>query len=56
VVTETDQHELYQRNAPQVMAGLYLVPEGDRVSACMHSETVAALIAGLRARKFSASS
>jgi aspartyl-tRNA(Asn)/glutamyl-tRNA(Gln) amidotransferase subunit C len=25
-VTETDQHELYQRNAPQVEAGLYLVP------------------------------
>jgi len=26
VVTETDQHELYQRNAPQAQAGLYLVP------------------------------
>jgi len=26
VVTETDQRELYQRNAPQVSAGLYLVP------------------------------
>ena len=26
VVTETDQHELYQANAPQVEAGLYLVP------------------------------
>ena len=26
-VTETDQHELYQRNAPQAMAGLYLVPK-----------------------------
>jgi aspartyl-tRNA(Asn)/glutamyl-tRNA(Gln) amidotransferase subunit C len=25
-VTETDQHHLYQRNAPQVSAGLYLVP------------------------------
>jgi aspartyl-tRNA(Asn)/glutamyl-tRNA(Gln) amidotransferase subunit C len=25
-VSETDQHELYQRNAPQVQAGLYLVP------------------------------
>ncbi|HXR18691.1 MAG TPA: Asp-tRNA(Asn)/Glu-tRNA(Gln) amidotransferase subunit GatC [Steroidobacteraceae bacterium] len=25
-VTATDQHELYQRNAPQVEAGLYLVP------------------------------
>jgi aspartyl-tRNA(Asn)/glutamyl-tRNA(Gln) amidotransferase subunit C len=25
-VTETDQHEMYQRNAPQVQAGLYLVP------------------------------
>ena len=25
-VTEADQHELYQRNAPQVQAGLYLVP------------------------------
>lgn len=27
VVTETDRHEQYQRNAPQVMAGLYLVPK-----------------------------
>ncbi len=27
VVTDTDQHEHYQRNAPQVMAGLYLVPK-----------------------------
>jgi len=26
MVTEADQHELYQRNAPQVSAGLYLVP------------------------------
>jgi aspartyl-tRNA(Asn)/glutamyl-tRNA(Gln) amidotransferase subunit C len=26
VVTESDRHELYQRNAPQVQAGLYLVP------------------------------
>ena len=26
VVTASDQHELYQRNAPQVQAGLYLVP------------------------------
>jgi aspartyl-tRNA(Asn)/glutamyl-tRNA(Gln) amidotransferase subunit C len=25
-VSETDRHELYQRNAPQVEAGLYLVP------------------------------
>ncbi len=25
-VTETDQRELLQRNAPQVQAGLYLVP------------------------------
>jgi aspartyl-tRNA(Asn)/glutamyl-tRNA(Gln) amidotransferase subunit C len=25
-VSETDQHEKYQRNAPQVEAGLYLVP------------------------------
>jgi len=25
-VSESDQHELYQRNAPQVEAGLYLVP------------------------------
>jgi len=25
-VTETDRHELYQSNAPQVEAGLYLVP------------------------------
>jgi aspartyl-tRNA(Asn)/glutamyl-tRNA(Gln) amidotransferase subunit C len=26
MVTETDQRELYQHNAPQVSAGLYLVP------------------------------
>lgn len=26
-VTETDQHELFQRIAPQVAAGLYLVPQ-----------------------------
>jgi len=26
VVTESDHHEKYQRNAPQVQAGLYLVP------------------------------
>jgi len=26
VVTETDHHELYQGNAPQTAAGLYLVP------------------------------
>jgi aspartyl-tRNA(Asn)/glutamyl-tRNA(Gln) amidotransferase subunit C len=25
-VTESDQHQLYQTNAPQVEAGLYLVP------------------------------
>ena len=25
-VTAIDQHQLYQRNAPQVQAGLYLVP------------------------------
>ena len=25
-VTASDQHQLYQRNAPQVQAGLYLVP------------------------------
>ena len=25
-VTEIDRHELYQRNAPQALAGLYLVP------------------------------
>jgi aspartyl-tRNA(Asn)/glutamyl-tRNA(Gln) amidotransferase subunit C len=25
-VTETDHHQLYQQNAPQVEAGLYLVP------------------------------
>ena len=25
-VTETDQHAKYQANAPQVVAGLYLVP------------------------------
>ena len=27
VVTEQDRHELYQENAPQVAAGLYLVPK-----------------------------
>ena len=27
VVTETDQHRLFQQNAPQVEAGLYLVPK-----------------------------
>jgi aspartyl-tRNA(Asn)/glutamyl-tRNA(Gln) amidotransferase subunit C len=27
VVTETDRHEEYQPNAPQVAAGLYLVPK-----------------------------
>lgn len=27
VVTETDQHELYQRNAPAVERALYLVPK-----------------------------
>jgi aspartyl-tRNA(Asn)/glutamyl-tRNA(Gln) amidotransferase subunit C len=27
VVTEKDRHEEYQRNAPQVAAGLYLVPK-----------------------------
>ena len=26
-VTGRDEHELYQRNAPQVAAGLYLVPK-----------------------------
>ena len=26
-VTEGDEHELYQRNAPQVASGLYLVPK-----------------------------
>jgi aspartyl-tRNA(Asn)/glutamyl-tRNA(Gln) amidotransferase subunit C len=26
-VTEQDHHELYQQNAPQVAAGLYLVPK-----------------------------
>jgi len=26
-VTETDHHEQYQANAPQVAAGLYLVPK-----------------------------
>jgi aspartyl-tRNA(Asn)/glutamyl-tRNA(Gln) amidotransferase subunit C len=26
VVCETDHHEKYQRNAPQVQAGLYVVP------------------------------
>ena len=26
-VTETDQHELFQANAPEVEAGLYLVPK-----------------------------
>jgi aspartyl-tRNA(Asn)/glutamyl-tRNA(Gln) amidotransferase subunit C len=27
VVTEQDRHELYQASAPQVAAGLYLVPK-----------------------------
>jgi aspartyl-tRNA(Asn)/glutamyl-tRNA(Gln) amidotransferase subunit C len=27
VITETDHHELYQENAPQVAASLYLVPK-----------------------------
>ena len=27
VITEEDRHELYQRNAPQVAAALYLVPK-----------------------------
>jgi aspartyl-tRNA(Asn)/glutamyl-tRNA(Gln) amidotransferase subunit C len=27
VVTEVDAHEKYQKNAPQVEAGLYLVPK-----------------------------
>ncbi len=27
VVTEQDHHELYQANAPQAQAGLYLVPK-----------------------------
>ena len=27
VVTETDRHEINQQNAPQVAAGLYLVPK-----------------------------
>lgn len=27
VVTEQDRHELYQRNAPRVERGLYLVPK-----------------------------
>jgi aspartyl-tRNA(Asn)/glutamyl-tRNA(Gln) amidotransferase subunit C len=27
VVTERDQHDLYQAGAPQVAAGLYLVPK-----------------------------
>ena len=27
VVTESDRHETYQENAPQVAAGLYLVPK-----------------------------
>ena len=27
VITEKDHHELYQENAPQVAAGLYLVPK-----------------------------
>jgi len=27
VVTEADQHELFQAHAPQVEAGLYLVPK-----------------------------
>jgi aspartyl-tRNA(Asn)/glutamyl-tRNA(Gln) amidotransferase subunit C len=27
VITESDRHELYQRNAPRVERGLYLVPK-----------------------------
>jgi aspartyl-tRNA(Asn)/glutamyl-tRNA(Gln) amidotransferase subunit C len=27
VANETDRHEIYQQNAPQVAAGLYLVPK-----------------------------
>jgi aspartyl-tRNA(Asn)/glutamyl-tRNA(Gln) amidotransferase subunit C len=27
VITDTDQHELYQRSAPAVLDGLYLVPK-----------------------------
>ena len=27
VISEKDHHELYQENAPQVAAGLYLVPK-----------------------------
>jgi aspartyl-tRNA(Asn)/glutamyl-tRNA(Gln) amidotransferase subunit C len=27
VVSATDHHEIYQQNAPQVAAGLYLVPK-----------------------------
>jgi aspartyl-tRNA(Asn)/glutamyl-tRNA(Gln) amidotransferase subunit C len=27
VVTESDQHEVFQKGAPQVEAGLYLVPK-----------------------------
>jgi aspartyl-tRNA(Asn)/glutamyl-tRNA(Gln) amidotransferase subunit C len=27
VITEVDHHEVYQENAPQVAAGLYLVPK-----------------------------
>jgi len=27
VITETDHHELYQENAPQVAASLYVVPK-----------------------------
>lgn len=27
VVSETDQRDLFQRNAPQVQAGLYIVPK-----------------------------
>ena len=31
VITSGNERDLYQRNAPQVEAGLYLVPTGDRV-------------------------
>jgi aspartyl-tRNA(Asn)/glutamyl-tRNA(Gln) amidotransferase subunit C len=27
VVADSDQHEKYQRNAPRIEAGLYLVPK-----------------------------
>jgi len=54
-VTEQDRHEQYQANAPQVAAGLYLVPRSSSEAGVSdwHTSTLTQLAAGLRARKFS---